>query len=238
MLEEVIEKAWPPVDLWARAGQLEAPSLTPTRTLTPTPHLFLEYKCCPQIPQQERIQGHRLERGRYCWGHCDSICDWIQLRHLCKFLLSVVWNGHLLIFPLKIRLVSSLVVKIKPLPTTLEWPALSLASLCPLYVCVLGSAGAGGGAISDFNGELPHWNPKLLLPHHNTGFKATPDFSLILFENFWRWVLHWKMITFESWCNIQEVIFNMTVPWTDLGVNFLYWAHCFFSTFLKIITYC
>lgn len=80
LLEEDIERMWPPVDLWAERRQLD----------TPYPSPVLEMRFLPIISML--AANSRTQPWDRCWDHLNGKHDWIQVRPLDK-LLRFWWAG-------------------------------------------------------------------------------------------------------------------------------------------------
>lgn len=73
LLEEVIDRIWPPIDSWAGPRQLEPSHLIPCPWNVCSAHPF---------HSGSWLQGCNLERLRCCWDHLDGNRAWTQLRPL------------------------------------------------------------------------------------------------------------------------------------------------------------
>lgn len=73
LLEEVIKRMWPPVDLGTGPGQQEAPYACPLKCT-----LYLLF------PHDDPVQGYSRGRVVYNRVHLDCIYDWMPLKPLCK----------------------------------------------------------------------------------------------------------------------------------------------------------
>lgn len=125
MLEEVIERTWPPADPLAASGQSEAlnPRL-PWPWHVHSAHLF------PQWEPFSNLQA--WVKAMWCWDLLDSMQDRTQLRPLCKlFKISADGCRDLLVSqPPKASLVSKFFCFLN-LPLIWSSLPLSLVSFCP-----------------------------------------------------------------------------------------------------------